>query len=149
IFVNEGATFTSNTIGAELDIRKDGFSLIPSISYAEYGKGDDVLFLQKGRDPNDEGNWSFINSSLKAIYLGADLLWSAPLTKNLDFEYGAGFGLGIIFGDLVNNWVYKDPNGPLVSSDGRHFSPCQQENQPPGAIGCTRQGHQNADVAKV
>ncbi len=150
IFVGEGATFTSNTIGAELDIRKDGFSLIPSISYAEYGKGDDVLFLQKNSDANVDGNWSYVNSSLKALYLGADLLWSAKISKNVDFEYGAGFGLGIIFGDLVTNWVYADPNGRLASSDGRHFSPCAQENQGvPASNGCQKGGHQNSAVAKV
>ena len=150
IFVGEGATFTSNTIGAEIDIRKDGFSLIPSISYAEYGKGDDVLFLQKNAAPNVDGNWSYVNSSLKAIYLGADLLWSAKISKNVDFEYGAGFGLGIIFGDLVTNWVYGDPNGPLKSSDGHSFSPCQTENQgAPSSNGCQKAGHQNSQIAKV
>lgn len=150
IFVGEGATFTSNTIGAELDIRKDGFSLIPSLSYAEYGKGDDVLFLQKNSDANVDGNWSYVNSSLKAMYLSADLLWSAKISKNVDFEYGAGFGLGIIFGDLVTNWVYAAPNGPLASSDGRHFSPCQTENQgAPGSNGCQKAGHQNSQIAKV
>jgi hypothetical protein len=150
IFVSEGATFTSNTIGVEVDIRKDGFSLIPSLSYAEYGKSDDVLFLEKNKDPNIDGNWSYVNSSLKALYLGADLLWSAPISKNVDFEYGAGFGLGIIFGDLVTNWVYANPNGPYTSSDGRHFSPCQTENQgAPQSNGCQKAGHQNSDVAKV
>jgi hypothetical protein len=153
IFVSEGATFTSNTVGAEVDIRKDGFSLIPSLTYAEYGKDQDVLFLEKNKDPNLDGNWSYVNSSLKAIYLGADLLWSAPISKNVDFEYGAGFGLGVIFGDLVTNWVYADANGPYTSSDNRHFSPCQYENQaaPPqgNSNGCTKVGHSNSQVAKV
>ena len=149
IFVGEGATFTSNTIGAELDIRKDGFSLIPSISYAEYGKSDDVLFLQKNAEAGVPGNWSYVNSSLKALYLGADLLWSAKISKNVDFEYGAGFGLGIIFGDLVTNWVYADKNGPLHSSDGRSFSPCQTEGQGGLGAGCNKADHQNSQIAKV
>jgi hypothetical protein len=147
IFVSEGATVTSNTIGAEIDIRKDGFSLIPSISYAEYGKDENVLFLQKNADPNVTGNWSYVNSSLKALYLGADLLWSAKISKNVDFEYGAGFGLGIIFGDLVTNWVSTDPNGSLKSSDGRSFSPCQTEG--PINSGCNKADHQNSQIAKV
>ncbi len=149
IFVGEGATFTSNTIGAELDIRKDGFSLIPSLSYAEYGKSDDVLFLQKNADANVNGNWSYVNSGLKALYLGADLLWSAKISKNVDFEYGAGFGLGIIFGDLVTNWVYADKNGPLHSSDGRSFSKCQTEGQGGLGSGCNKADHQNSQVSKV
>ena len=56
---------------------------------------------------------------MKALYATVDLLWSAKMSKNFDFEYGAGFGLGIIFGDLANNWVYQDDaNGPLPASNG-------------------------------
>ena len=146
-FVSEGATFHSNSIGIEADIRKDGFSLIPAISYAEYGS-DNVLFLQKNADAKDPGNWSVVNSSLKAIYFTADLLWSAKISKNVDFEYGGGAGIGVIFGDLSNNWVYETtPNGPLVSSDGtRHFTPCQVTDTQPG---CNTINHQNASVRKV
>src|SRR4051812_34152257 len=33
LFVDEGATIYSNSIGVEMDLRKDGFSLIPALSY--------------------------------------------------------------------------------------------------------------------
>ncbi|HEX7662880.1 MAG TPA: hypothetical protein VF407_00135, partial [Polyangiaceae bacterium] len=106
LFVDEGKTFYSNTIGAEVDIRRDNFSFIPAFSYVEYGSGGDVLFLEKGKDSNLAGNWSNVNSSLKALYVTADLLWSAKIHKNVDFEFGAGFGLGVLFGDLETSWVY-------------------------------------------
>ncbi len=148
IFVKEGATIFSHSVGAEIDIRKDGFSMIPSLSYTEYGTGD-VLFLEKNKDDKIAGNWSMVNSSMKALYLSADLLWSAPISKNVEFEYGAGFGLGIIFGDLVTNWVRFDPNGKLTSSDGRKFSPCQVAGEGGGGSGCNITDHTNASVAKV
>ena len=146
LFVNEGASVYSSSIGVEFDLRKDGFSLIPAVSYTEYGTGD-VLFQEKNKS-NDAFNYSVVNSSLKALYFTADLLWSVNISKVLDFEYGAGFGLGVIFGDLSNNWVHEDPNGPLTSSASppKHYSPCQTIND---GFGCSPSNHTNPDPAKV
>ena len=156
LFVDEGKTFYSNTIGIEGDIRKDGFSFIPALSYVEYGTND-MLFKEKGKE-DVSNNWSVVNSSLKAIYLTADLLWSTKVHPNWDFEYGAGFGLGVIFGNLKNNWLYGDPTGPLKREDGVSYSQCQSEGQ--GDQGryfggktvantCQRAAHSNASEAKV
>ncbi len=146
MFVDEGATVYSNSIGAELDIRKDGFSLIPALSYVEYGT-DDILFKQKGKDENIVGNYSVVNSGMKGIYATADLLWSTKISKTVEFEYGAGFGLGVIFGPLGNNWVQLDPNGPLHASTGRNYSRCTDVG--PVNSGCNAKDHQNSDTNKV
>lgn len=145
LFVDEGKTIYSNSIGVQLDIRKGGFSLIPGIQYTEYGTGD-LLFKQK--NTNDfVGNYTLVNSSLKAMYVTADLLWSTPINKNFDFEYGAGFGLGVMFGDLINNWVQESPNGEIGSDSGRRFTRCQAVG--PVGSGCNAKDHQNSDVDKV
>ena len=148
LFVDEGATFYSNNVGLEIEIRKDNFSLIPAISYVEYGF-DPVLFLEKGKDPNNVGNWSAVGSSLKAIYATLDVLWSTNLDnkKMFAFEYGLGLGVGVIFGDLMNNWVQKDAAGALVSSSGTHYTQCQAELA--AGTGCNRLDHKNPDVPKV
>lgn len=148
LFVDEGATVFSNTLGVELDMRKDGFSFIPAVSYVEYGTGD-ILFKEKGKPGDVNGNWSNINSSLKAIYFTADLLWSSKIHKNVDFEYGAGFGLGILTGGLETSWVTRDPNGPYAASDGTRFAPCASEGQGGPNSGCNKADHQNSTVAKV
>ena len=145
LFVDEGATVYSNNIAIELDMRKDGFSLIPAIGFTEYGTGGDILFKEKG-SKDIAGNYSFVNSSMKALYLTADLLWSAKISKNFDFEYGAGFGLGIVFGDLSNNWVYEDAAGPLSGANGKHYSKCQTGGTQPG---CNAAEHKNTDTLKV
>lgn len=145
MFVEEGKTIYSNSIGVQLDIRRDGFSLIPALQYTEYGTGD-ILFKQKNT-PDIPGNYSLVNSSMKSVYAMADLLWSTKISKNVEFEYGAGFGLGVVFGDLVTNWVQQDPNGPLTSDKGVRWAPCQTVG-PPGT-GCNRADHQNSDVDKV
>jgi hypothetical protein len=148
-FVNEGATFYSNMVGAELDIRKDGHSTMPWIAFANYGFGD-TLFEQDSNSGGKDvaGNWSVVNSSLNAIYLGLDELWSVPLDHNhhWDFEYGFGVGLGAVFGDLGNNWVYQNASGPLHSSDHGNYSPCQTQSD---GSGCSPLDHQNATTAKI
>jgi hypothetical protein len=157
LFVNEGATFVSHTIGAELDMRKDNQSTIPWIAVQTFGFGD-TIFLQKngqGGDGND-ANWSVVNSSLNGLFLGLDENWSVPLDEShhWDFEYGFGVGIGIVFGSLHNDWVYGNPNGPLQAhggsypgdSGGGHFSACQTQNDAPS---CSTGAHMGASVAKV
>lgn len=147
MFVDEGATIYSNTIGLELDIRKDGFSLIPALSYTELGTGD-ILFKEKGAK-EIAGNYNLVNSSMKVIYATADLLWSTKLSKNVEFEYGAGFGLGFVFGDLVTNWVKYDTgaNAPLRNDAGQGFTKCTAVEAP--GTGCNKADHQNSNKDKV
>jgi hypothetical protein len=145
MFVDEGKTIYTNMIGAEFDIRKDGFSLIPALSYHELGTGD-ILFKQKNT-PDIVGNYSLVNSGMKVVYATVDLLWSTKLSKNVEFEYGAGFGLGAVFGDLENSWVRNDPNGTLTNANGQRFSRCDAVGDP--TTGCNRADHQNSEVDKV
>jgi hypothetical protein len=145
MFVDEGRTIYTNMFGVEFEIRKDNFSLIPALSYHELGT-DDILFRQKNTKDEPQ-NYSVVNSSMKVVYASVDLLWSAKISKNFDFEYGAGFGLGAVFGDLQNNWVQLDTNGPLAGSNGNHYSRCPAVGPP--QTGCNRVDHQNSDVDKV
>ena len=85
------------------------------LSFTEYGT-DNILFKEK--DSKDiPGNYSYVNSSMKAIYGTVDLLWSVKINKNFSFEYGAGFGLGILFGDLVILNCDQDAYAYLVAFD--------------------------------
>jgi hypothetical protein len=136
-FVDGGKTIYSSSIGAELDLRKDGFSLIPAITYSEYSTGD-VLFLQKNKPASDPGSWSLVNSSLKALYLSADLLWSVRLAPHWDFEYGAGFGLGAVFGSLETNWVYTPGSATF---DPNRYQSCTSASQTAGENGCQVLNH--------
>jgi len=152
LFVNGGKTFYSNTVGLEADIRKDNFSLIPAISYTSYGTGGNVLFLQKS-EADIASNWSVVNSDLGAIYLTADLLWSVKVAQNVDFEYGFGVGLGVLFGSLQQNWVYQtsaNTPGALPGDNGVYYAPCPNVNTgpPPGSpgAGCSPSDHTSGPV---
>jgi hypothetical protein len=154
IFVSGGQWVYSQAAGIELDIRKDGFSIIPNITYNDYSTPD-LLFLQHGEVDTNPGNWSLVNSSLKVLYLGSDFLWSAKLSKNVDFEYGMGFGLGVVFGSLEDNWVHPVNSGTpgalyggnVVSGWNVWYAPCQ--TQMAVGTGCNIADHTNATVAKV
>ena len=159
LFVNDGATVYSNSIGAEIDIRKGGQSLIPWIKYTDYNTGD-ILFLQKGQ-PDYASNRSVVNSSLKSLYLGLDELWSVPIANHLDFEFGFGVGIGAVWGDLMNNWVYVDntknpdgsPHGQYKSTNGNYYSKCATTasaiTHDSVSDGCTPSFHTSQNPAKV
>jgi hypothetical protein len=156
LFVNDGATVYSNSIGAEIDIRKGGQSLIPWIKYTDYNTGD-ILFLQKGQD-DIASNRSVVNSSLKSLYLGIDELWSVPVANHLDFEFGFGVGVGAVWGDLMNNWVYQNdpippnnPGGPYQSTNGHHYSKCLSTTDAAAGqpTGCPPDTHTTKNPAKV
>src|SRR5580698_873072 len=64
IFTYGGATLYSNSVGLEVDVRKDGFSLIPNLTSTEYSSGN-MIFLQHSPSAGgevDPGNWSMVNS---------------------------------------------------------------------------------------
>jgi hypothetical protein len=149
LFVDEGATFYSNAVGLELDLRKDGFSFIPSLTYTSYGFGD-TLFRNKGADPSQEYNYSDVSSSMGAIYAGADLLWSKSITPSLDFEYGVGFGLGVFFGSLQSAWVTaaSGPGQSLTGSNGTPYYPCMAQSSAVNS-GCNPQSHTNPSPARI
>lgn len=147
-FVEGGQTIYTNQIGLELDIRKNGFSVIPALSYAEYGTGD---ILYKDKNAADfVGNYALGNSSLKAIQATVDLLWSAKLHRTVDFEYGVGLGVGFVFGDFYNNWV-REGTGPKQYSagNGKTYVPCETEETQVAGTGCSKRDHQNSQVARV
>lgn len=148
LFVDEGGTFVSNSVGLHFEVRKDNFSIIPALRFVEYGF-DPVLFLEKGKDPNLVGNWTTVQSTLKGIYATVDLMWSTSVAKDVfAVEYGFGVGLGALFGNIYNNWVRKGTStepGAITASGGQTFVRCEAT----GPDGCNAANHRNSDVNKV
>lgn len=147
LFVNDGSTIYSNTVGLEAERRKDGQSMIGWIAFTEYGFGN-TLFFQKNEQDLPQ-NYSIVNSGLKGLYVGLDESWSVPIRNDMQFEYGFGIGLGVIFGSLENDWVTLgnagDP-GAVKGSNGNYYVPCQAQSD---GASCTTALHQNASTAKV
>lgn len=148
-FVNDAKGFYWNAAGLEVDLRKDGFSFIPAVSLMELGTGEFLIGTKDPIPPTTERssqNWGYVNSSMKAVMVTADFLWSAKITRSVQFEYGLGVGLGVVFGDLVTSWVTEDPNGTYTNSFGQKFRRClTQEIQ----NGCDPALHGNATKVRV
>ena len=80
---------------------------------------------------------------------------------HLDFEYGFGLGIGVIFGKLYNDWVYQGPTTRRAAqwaANGNYYAPCNSATRrhAPRQNGTTQQpraaipaAHSNATTAKV
>ena len=87
LFVDQGPNLVgTSTVGLSFDYRKDHFSIIPGVNFSDYTLSP-ILFLQKGKDPSDPGDWGVVQSNLKAIYATVDLLWSVPLLKTGQVDF--------------------------------------------------------------
>lgn len=155
LFVSDGSTPFSNSFGGELDIRKNNHSNVIWLQYTEFTFGN-TLFFQKNTDDHPN-NYSIVNSGLKGIYLGVDELWSTPIVNHLDFEGGFSVGLGVIFGNLTNDWAYlatQNTPGALKASNGNYYAPCNSANDSAGMTpsyndSCNQANHSGATVAKT
>lgn len=165
MFVREGPSLVAtSTAGLSFDYRKDHFSIVTGLNFTEYGF-DPVLFLQNDEATHpaaDPGNWGLVHSTLKAVYLTVDLLWSVPIAKGgqVDFEFGFSAGLGGIFGDLYNTWVsdnpaagtgYKSPDGQFTRYQCSMSAPVGGVAPGNGSLpqGCNTGNHQNATISKT
>lgn len=110
-FADGGEGLYAHTPGVEFGIRKDGFEYQIFGQLAMFSLTD-VPF--KGTtDDNDA--WELINSSYKILFLGSDFLWSTDeFAPGLSMTYGAGVGLGLVFGDLTRDQATPtgDPGDP-------------------------------------
>lgn len=145
IFARQAQSQYFNNFGLELDIRRDGFSLTPSLSYLGMGTNP-IQFADKSKPEEFARNWSQITSELKGLMLGLDMNWSTPLDHNVFLEYGIGVGLAVMFGDVGVNWVYRDAS--------RAFVPCATtadgSNRPIEDQGCSPSLHDtNNNPARV
>jgi hypothetical protein len=130
LFASGGATVGVPAFGPELTIRKDRFEYVLSLMYASYAM-DPTPFKSKSDPPEA---WELVDSSIKSLYLMSDFSWSSPIDPRFSVLYGAGFGIGIIFGDLHR--VQATP-GSGGRDDPYTYVPCVGPDNP-NAQYCSR-----------
>lgn len=106
--------------GIQLTYRKDNFSVSGNIWWQSYAM--EGAFLGPGEPPTDV---EWVESDMSIYYLGANFLWSAPLSDVFAFEYGVGFAVGLVQGDLVRTEAYPDGEG---------YAPCNGPLDPSGSV---------------
>ena len=117
MFASGGATVGVPAFGPELTIRKDRFEYVLSLMYASYGM-DPTPFKSKTDLPQA---WELVDSSLKSLYVMSDFSWSSPVDPKFSIIYGAGFGIGIVFGDLGRTQAFPGSGGV---NDPYTYLPC-------------------------
>lgn len=117
-----GKAVLAPSFGPEYVTRRNGFEVDTWLTYTSYGM-DDAPFKAKS-DP--DAAYEIVNSELKAITVGADFLWTHPLNdKGLSLMYGAGAGIGLVFGDLRRNQAYPPDGQP---GDPEEYEKCPGPN---------------------
>lgn len=116
--------------GAEFTYRKDGFDITAAVSFIDLGWRDQLSFKGASEDGN---SWEVIENDMKAILITADFLWSTSITDWFAITYGAGLGLGIKWGDIVETEATQAsggkekcigpglPNGDPWCADGEEY----------------------------
>jgi len=127
LFGSGGTTVGVPAFGPEFTIRKNGLEYVLSAMYASYAM-DPTPFKAK-TDGNDA--WELVDTNIKALYLMSDFLWSSEINPKFSINYGAGFGIAAVFGDIhrVQAHPVGDPNNPAS------YQPCVAPGNPPGTGG--------------
>lgn len=114
LFAEGGQPLWVHTPGVEFGLRKDGVETSIFAMLGMYSM-DSVPFKGK-TDP--ELAWELIDADYKVLFLGADFMWStSEFAKGLSVVYGAGIGLGVVFGDMIRTQSYPDGNGGFRKCD--------------------------------
>lgn len=136
-FAQGGETLWVNTPGLEFAIRQDGFE------YNIFG----MLGLYSMKDVPFKGNtdvelaWETITANYQILFLGSDFMWSTrDFTPGLSFTYGAGVGLGIVFGQMTRTQAYPQTPG------GSDYVPCTGPGNPNIAYCDNINDHYNGHV---
>lgn len=125
LFGDGGTTVGIPAFGPEFSVRRNGFEYTFSLMYAIYNM-DPTPFKAK-TDPDT--SYEIVDANLKALYLSSDFMWSADFDPKLSFVYGAGAGLGIVFGDIHRVQAYP----PAGVTDPYQYQPCVRPGVPNGA----------------
>lgn len=133
LFSDGGEGLYAHTPGLEFAIRRDKFEYQLFAMLGLYNL-EDVPFKGKS-DENDA--WEIINANYKILYLGADFMWSTDeFTPGLSLTYGAGVGLGFVFGDLGRVQAYPaDGQGNFAPGEAGNpdsYRECTAPNNPTG-----------------
>jgi len=132
LFTDEQTAASNPSAGLEFTYRKDDFEIITQLWYQAYfvngpfrGKGDTLQETE------------FIDSELKAAFIGASFLWSTMFTDWIGLEYGLDIGIGGVWGDLQRNEARpSDADGSV-----RGYTACSGPSDPADPTYCEPGGN--------
>lgn len=128
LFADGGESLYAHTPGVEFAIRRDAFEYQ---LFAQLGlfSMSDVPF--KGTSDGDDA-WELIDADYQILFLGSDFMWSTDeFAPGFSLTYGAGVGLGIVFGELRRTQAYDSTDPGLTRpTDIDSLERCLGSGQP-------------------
>ncbi|MEN9581281.1 MAG: hypothetical protein RJA70_4290 [Pseudomonadota bacterium] len=125
LFADGGKTLFAHTPGVEFGIRKNDFEYNLFAQLGMYS-AEDVPF--KGSTEDNEA-WEILDFDYKILTLGTDFMWSSDeFAPGLSLTYGAGVGLGAVFGELKRNQAYPRDSGDEGNPDD--YLRCEDQGVP-------------------
>jgi hypothetical protein len=135
LFVEEasGGVFQPG-FGLELSRRKGNFELVLGLEYESLSP-DDGFWLDKGDDPNDPEETPDFLEFNDLAWVTADIafIFNAALTESLSFRYGAGLGIGVVLGEVLQTDSTCTPGTDDIQEDctpDQTGAPGRQLNDP-------------------
>jgi hypothetical protein len=113
------------SFGLEGTMRRDGFDTTVYLTYADWGM-DPFAFKGKDEAPNA---WEVVESKLKLINAGVDLLWGSDINPSFTFQYGITAGISAVLGDLRRVQGYVPAGQDAENPD--NVKPCEGVGNPP------------------
>lgn len=127
LFADGGEGLYAHTPGLEFAIRKAGFEYQ---LFAMLGLYNLANVPYKGSSDEVDA-WEFIDADYQILFLGADFMWSTDeFSPGFAMTYGAGVGLGLVFGELGREQVYPGPGADI--NDPTTWSRCGRPGGPSG-----------------
>ncbi len=111
VFADGGTSFGAPMIGAEVALRHKTFEYVFALSYASY-------VYQAPFKSKSDGDlaWEYVDANLKTLWATTDFFWAAPLAgERVEFLYGLGLGMGVMFGRLGREQAKPDGAGGIVA----------------------------------
>lgn len=119
LFVDEASSaILQPGFGLELARRKRNFELVLGVEF-ERATPDDGYWLGKDQDPNAAGETPDYLEFNGLGWISADVAvrWSAPFNEKLAFRYGAGLGLGVVLGEVLQTDTTCAPGTDDITED--------------------------------
>jgi hypothetical protein len=115
LFVDHATSMNSVGIGAEVITRKGNFDVVFGLEY-ENIEAENGLYLAKGDEVTDQFDGPDLVEfdGFALLGLDASFIWHAKIGEKIQLRYGAGIGIGIVLGDILQT-DYRCDTGTVIS----------------------------------
>lgn len=129
LFLDHATSMSSVGFGIEVVRRKGDFDIVFGLEYANVS-AESGLYLEKGDDPGNncvatgECPDDVVFDGLALIGFDASFIWHTNLgTPKVQLRYGAGIGVGIVLGDILQYDTSCPPGTTVNDLDDRNACP--------------------------